>query len=120
MDRGLPVAVMIGAKRGVRPERHLAGDGIGQADMHQLAALAHAHPGTRFLVAVLIRENQHELCVFARKFENIVPFGCWWYVNTMSQIREITRMRLEQLGTSFIPQHSDARVLEQLICKWGH
>ena len=26
--------------------------------------------------------------------------------------------RLEMLGTSFIPQHSDARVLEQLIYKW--
>jgi hypothetical protein len=23
------------------------------------------------------------------------------------------------LGTSFIPQHSDARVLEQVIYKWG-
>lgn len=28
-------------------------------------------------------------------------------------------MRLELLGTAFIPQHSDARVLEQLICKWN-
>jgi hypothetical protein len=27
-------------------------------------------------------------------------------------------MRLEMLGTSFIPQHSDARVLEQVIYKW--
>lgn len=29
-------------------------------------------------------------------------------------------MRLELLGTSFIPQHSDARILEQLIYKWIH
>jgi hypothetical protein len=29
-------------------------------------------------------------------------------------------MRVELLGTSFIPQHSDARVLEQLIYKWDH
>jgi hypothetical protein len=27
---------------------------------------------------------------------------------------------LEMLGTSFIPQHSDARVLEQVIYKWTH
>jgi hypothetical protein len=27
---------------------------------------------------------------------------------------------LELLGTSFIPQHSDARILEQLIYKWQH
>ena len=30
----------------------------------------------------------------------------------------ITRERIEMLGTSFIPQHSDARVLEQVIYKW--
>jgi hypothetical protein len=24
------------------------------------------------------------------------------------------------LGTSFIPQHSDARILDQLIYKWDH
>ena len=29
-------------------------------------------------------------------------------------------MRLELLGMSFIPQHSDARVLDQLIYKWAH
>ena len=29
-------------------------------------------------------------------------------------------MRLEMLGTSFVPQHSDARVLEQVIYKWRH
>ena len=33
-------------------------------------------------------------------------------------VEEITRERLEMLGTSFIPQHSDARVLEQVIYKW--
>jgi DNA-directed RNA polymerase subunit beta' len=35
-------------------------------------------------------------------------------------IAEITDLRLEMLGTSFIPQHSDARVLEHLIYKWDH
>ena len=29
-------------------------------------------------------------------------------------------MRLELLGLSFIPQHSDARVLDQLVYKWRH
>lgn len=29
-------------------------------------------------------------------------------------------MRLETLGLSFVPQHSDARVLDQLIYKWHH
>ena len=29
-------------------------------------------------------------------------------------------MRLEMLGTAFTCQHSDARVLEQLLYKWKH
>jgi hypothetical protein len=69
-------------------------------------------------VSVLSRENQHELCVYARKFANLLPFGCWWFLNNPSVVEEITRERLEMLGLSFIPQHSDARVLEQLIYKW--
>ena len=30
----------------------------------------------------------------------------------------MTRERLEMLGASFIPQHSDARILEQTVYKW--
>jgi len=41
-------------------------------------------------------------------------------MNNPSIIREITAERLELLGTSFVPQHSDARVLDQLIYKWSH
>jgi hypothetical protein len=67
---------------------------------------------------VLSRENQHELCVYARKFSNLMPFGCWWFLNNESIVQEITRERLEMLGTSFIPQHSDARILEQILYKW--
>jgi hypothetical protein len=74
----------------------------------------------RFLVTVLARENQHELCVTARKFPNLLPFGCWWFLNNPSLILEMTRMRVELLGFSFVPQHSDARVLDQLVYKWEH
>ncbi len=74
----------------------------------------------RFLSTFLSRENQHELCVSARKFRNLMPFGCWWLLNNPSIIREMTTERIELLGTSFIPQHSDARVLEQLVYKWKH
>jgi hypothetical protein len=47
-----------------------------------------------------------------------MPFGCWWFLNNPSIVEEITRERIEMLGMSFIPQHSDARVLEQVIYKW--
>jgi hypothetical protein len=74
----------------------------------------------RFLVTMLSRENQHELCVAARKFKNLLPFGCWWFLNNPSIVREITAERFEMLGLTMIPQHSDARVLDQLIYKWAH
>jgi hypothetical protein len=49
-----------------------------------------------------------------------MPFGCWWSLNNPSIVPEITDERLELLGTSFIPQHSDARILDQLVYKWNH
>jgi hypothetical protein len=114
----LPLALMIGVRRGVNPALRLAGDASGRADLRSLEAICAAYPANRFLVSVLSRENQHELCVYARKFSNLLPFGCWWFLNNPSIVEEITRERLEMLGTSFIPQHSDARVLEQVIYKW--
>lgn len=119
-EHKLPFAVMIGVRRNVNPALRAAGDGLGRADVKSLEKLCDENPDVRFLATFLSRENQHELCVSARKFSNLMPFGCWWFLNNPSIISEITRERLELLGTSFIPQHSDARVLEQLIYKWKH
>jgi len=115
---GIPLSVMIGVRYQVNPELRLAGDGVGRADLRAVEHLCTGYRGNRFLISVLSRENQHELCVYARKFSNLMPFGCWWFLNNPSIVEEITRERLEMLGTSFIPQHSDARVLEQVIYKW--
>ena len=115
---GLPMSLMIGVRRQVNPALRLAGDGVGRADLRAVENLCRSFPENRFLVSVLSRENQHELCVYARKFNNLKPFGCWWFLNNPSIVEEITRERIELLGTSFIPQHSDARVLEQVIYKW--
>jgi len=82
--------------------------------------LCQENPDAKFLVTVLSRVNQHEMCVLARKFGNLHLFGCWWFCNNPSIIEEMTRMRLELLGTAFTCQHSDARVLDQLIYKWSH
>ncbi len=114
----IPLSLMIGVRRQVNPRIGLAGDAVGRADLRALERLCAGHPDNRFLVSVLSRENQHELCVYARKFNNLMPFGCWWFLNNPSIVEEIARERIEMLGTSFIPQHSDARVLEQLIYKW--
>ncbi|MBM3880008.1 MAG: glucuronate isomerase [Verrucomicrobia bacterium] len=117
---GLPFALMLGVRRSVNPQLRLAGDGVGRSDLSALSHLCAAFPENKFLVTVLARENQHELCVLARKFRNLHIFGCWWFTNVPYLIDEITRLRLELLGTSFTAQHSDARVLDQLIYKWDH
>jgi hypothetical protein len=117
---GLPLALMIGVTRGVNPTLRSAGDSVGPSDVGSLAALCRDFPEQRFLATLLAREDQHALAVTARKFRNLTPFGCWWFLNNPSLIDEMTRMRIELLGHSVIPQHSDARVLEQLLYKWDH
>ncbi len=114
----IPLSLMIGVRRQVNPKLQSAGDAAGRADLRSLENLCRNFPLNRFLVSVLSRENQHELCVYARKFSNLMPFGCWWFLNNPSIVEEITRERIEMLGFSFIPQHSDARILEQVIYKW--
>jgi len=119
-DRGIPSAMMVGVRRQVNPVLRDGGDGTGSWDLRNLENVAHEWPDVDFMITLLSRENQHELCVAARKFPNIVPFGCWWFLNNPSIIREITAERIELLGTSFIPQHSDARILDQIMYKWPH
>ena len=118
LELDVPLALMIGVRRQVNPALRLAGDAAGLADLRAVENLCRDYADNRFLVSVLSRENQHQLCIIARKFSNLMPFGCWWFLNNPSIVEEITRERLEMLGTSFIPQHSDARILEQLIYKW--
>lgn len=119
-ELNIPFAMMIGVKKLVNPDLRLAGDSVGKCNIGVLEKLCSEYPDNRFLVTMLSRENQHELCVTARKFSNLMIFGCWWFLNNPSIIDEITRERLELLGLSMIPQHSDARVLDQLLYKWRH
>jgi len=119
-DRRIPFAMMIGVKKLINPPLRLAGDGVGKADIGALERLCRRNPDNRFLVTYLSRENQHEFAVTARKFNNLMVFGCWWFLNVPSVIAEMTAERVELLGPRFVPQHSDARVLDQLLYKWSH
>ncbi len=119
-ELGLPFAMMIGVKRRVMPELADGGDGVGRADLDAVDHLCRSYPQNKFLLTVLARENQHQAVVLARKFRNLHLFGCWWFNNNPSIVEEITRERVEMLGTSFTAQHSDARVLDQLVYKWAH
>jgi len=117
---GLPVALMIGVRRGVNPPLGDGGDGVGVADVEAVQNLCAGNPDVKFLVTMLSRVNQHELTICARKFGNLHLFGCWWFCNDPSIITEMTLQRIELLGTAFTANHSDARVLDQLIYKWTH
>jgi hypothetical protein len=119
-EHGLPFALMPGVRRAVNPELRLAGDGVGLANLMPLQNLCAAFPNNKFMATILARENQHEACVLARKFRNLHIFGCWWFTNIPTLVDEITRMRLELIGLSFTSQHSDARVLDQVVYKWRH
>ncbi|MEQ9461497.1 MAG: hypothetical protein RIG82_11165 [Phycisphaeraceae bacterium] len=119
-DHDLPFAMMIGTVMRINPALRDAGDMLGKADAASVARLCAAFPDNRFLITMLSRESQHELCVAARKFGNLKLFGCWWFLNNPSIITEMTTERFELLGSTFIPQHSDARILDQLLYKWSH
>jgi len=120
-ERDLPVALKIGAHRGVNPKLKAAGDGVvAFADAGILSRLCSRFPKVSFLATFLSRSNQHEAAVLATKFRNLHIYGCWWFCNNPSIIEEITKMRVEMLGTAFTAQHSDARVLDQLLYKWPH
>lgn len=120
-ERDLPLALKIGAHRGINPQLKDAGDGVvAFADASMLGRLCGRFPRVRFLATFLSRNNQHEACVLATKFRNLHIYGCWWFCNNPSIIREITTMRIEMLGTAFTAQHSDARVMDQLLYKWPH
>jgi hypothetical protein len=119
-DKDIPFAMMIGVKKLANPGLKLAGDSAGKGDIDVVEYLCANYPDNKFLVTMLVRENQHELCVAARKFRNLLVFGCWWFLNNPIFIKEMTQMRLQMLGASVIPQHSDSRVLDQVIYKWEH
>ncbi|MHC4561755.1 MAG: glucuronate isomerase [Planctomycetota bacterium] len=120
IEHSLPIALMIGVKKHMNPALGDGGDGVGVADVDAVANLCSTYPSAKFICTMLSRVNQHELCVVARKFGNLHVEGCWWFCNDPSIIDEMTRQRLELLGTAFTAQHSDARVLDQLIYKWSH
>lgn len=116
----IPFAMMIGVNKRVNNALGDAGDSVGKSSVRPLEFLCEKYPDNKFLVTMLARENQHELAVTARKFRNLLVFGCWWFLNNPVIVEEMTRMRMELLGLSFVPQHSDARILDQLLYKWDH
>lgn len=76
-ERDLPVALKIGAHRGVNPKLRDAGDGVvAFADASMLSRLCSRFEKVRFLATFLSRTNQHEAVVLASKFRNLHLYGC--------------------------------------------
>jgi hypothetical protein len=75
-ERDLPIALKIGAHRGVNPSLKDAGDGmVAFADATMLGRLCTNFPNVRFLATFLSRSNQHEAAVLATKFRNLHLYG---------------------------------------------
>jgi hypothetical protein len=55
-ERGMPLSLMIGVRRGVNPALRSAGDASGRADLRALEALCGEFPANRFLVSLLAGE----------------------------------------------------------------
>ena len=119
-SKKLPLSLMLGVKRSVNKDFGSAGDGIGDTNLKELSKLCNSFPKNKFLVTCLSLNDQHELTVLSRKHPNLRIFGFWWFMNQPTIIKEILKMRIDMLGFNFIPQHSDARVTDQLIYKWSH
>ena len=109
-ELGIPSAMMVGVTRQVNPALKDGGDSLGSWDVTNLERIARDWPDVTFLMTILSREDQHELCVTARKFPNVLPFGCWWFLNNPSIIQEITQERLELLSVQTL-----AVGLDQLV-----
>ncbi len=75
-EHSLPFAMMIGVRKLVNPDLRLAGDSLDLADVASVERMCGLFTENRFLVTMLSHENQHTLCVTARKFRNLLPFGC--------------------------------------------
>ncbi|KAL3664837.1 hypothetical protein V7S43_010017 [Phytophthora oleae] len=119
-EKKLPIALKFDSVRPINARYGVAGDGVKPSNVDILIKLCNNFPRVKFLATFLSRVNQHEVTVTANKFRNLHLYGCWWYCNNPSIIEELTRMRIEILGTAFTSQHSDARVLDQLVYKWSH
>ena len=118
--KNLPLSLLLGVKRQVNKEFLLAGDGIDRIDLSCLSKLCNKYSKNKFLCSCLSLNDQHELTVLGRKHSNLRIFGFWWFMNQPTLIEMIMNLRVELLGFNFIPQHSDARVTDQLIYKWSH
>jgi len=109
---------MIGVRRQVNREFRLAGDAVGRADLRALENICRDYAENRFLVSC---SEPGKSARALRICAKVQQSDALWVLVVLEQSfhrEEITRERIELLGTSFIPQHSDAGCWEQVLYKW--
>jgi len=111
---------MIGVRKQVSPALRLVGDAVGRSNMRVLENLCREFPSNRFLVSVLSHENQHELSVYAPKFSQFDAVRMLVVHEQSFDCGGDPSRAHRDVGNYFIPQHSDARVLDQVIYKWNN
>ena len=117
-ERGVPLSLMIGVRYQVNPAAAAGGGRRGQSGSAGTGTPVRRFPRQSFPYQRAEPRKSARTLRLCAQIRNLMPFGCWWFLNNPSVVEEMTRERLEMLGASFIPQHSDARVLEQVIYKW--
>ena len=116
-EANIPLSLMIGVRRQVNPALRLAGDASGGGSSSTGSA-ATGVPGESLPgQPPEPRESARALRLRAQ-VPNLMPFGCWWFLNNPSMVEEMTRERIEMLGSELYPAAFRRRVLEQLIYKW--
>ena len=118
-ENNLSLMLLAGVKRSVNPDYKLAGDGIGDLNLNKFEQILRTHKNNKFLITCLNLSDQYKLTVLSRKFQNFKIFGFWWFNNQPRIVENLLEMRFDLLGDNFLPQHSDARILDQLIYKWS-
>lgn len=115
----LPFVMIIGIKRGNNTKSGEFTDFVAKGRVAAVEYMCRAYPQNKFIITMAARENQYELINATKRFKNLYLFGCGSDLSGSNLIEETTKLRMESLGLAFIPQYSDAKVLEQLIYIWG-
>jgi hypothetical protein len=84
-EQGFTFAMMIG-KSAVNPARRAAT--CAENPTLSVVNLCREFPKNKFFVTIPPAEPARA-CVAARKFGNLMVFGCWWFLNNPSLIEEI-------------------------------
>ncbi len=121
LDAGIPLSIKFNENKSSPTLNSLKlNDSIQFSNIDFIQELITKFPGLRLLITDTNYENQYGLTLLSKKNHNIMPMNGSTHLSAQSSFTEISRMHLDQLGTSFIAHASSADVYEELLPKWAH